>query len=361
VFFQITVFLLSIPFFERIAFELMNFGLPGGANGTRLFTLLYACCPHIIYWNRCTLTESLAISGMVFFVYYMACYLRTNRTLHLLSLHVIVFLLIMLRPAFLYLLPVMVLFWSYNLIFLKRKLDFLKGVLLTVLTSLSLFFYAQKIQEKTGVFSLTIVSTVNKYTFFRQNGLLDNIDPSLPISVDITSFRNMDLVEEFSVLVDKYGYQGIENFLHFEAKKNCGNYLLKVLLNIQQNGRKMVFIPGGFQENDLSTTGEIILKAIVSINLFFVQLYLFLFIYALVFAVLFRRYIKKLALPLFLWIIVCAHIATIFLGSYGQYSRLIAPVYPLLLLMFGVLAGVFLRVIRGIVWKRVTHKRGLQS
>lgn len=336
VFFQIAVFLLSIPFFDRIALDLTR-----SEKISFYITLLYACCPHIIYWNRCTLTESLAITGIVFFVYNMARYSLTKRTLYMLSFHIILFLLIMLRPVFLYLLPVIMLFWIYNLIFLKRTSDFLKGIFLMSLTGLLLFFYAQNIQKKTGVFSLTFVSTVNKYEFFKQNGLLDHIEPSLPISFDIIAFRKVPVVEEFNILVNKYGYQEIERFLQFEIKKNYRKYFSKVLLNVQQNGKKLVFIPGGFQEYDNSTIGEIILKAIVSVNLFFMQLYLFLFIYILAFMILFRKHKKKLMLPIFLWVIVCAHMATIFFGSYGQYSRLTAPVYPLLILMLGQLACFF--------------------
>jgi hypothetical protein len=338
VLFQILVFLLSIPFFERIALELTR-----SEKISFFVTLLYACCPHIIYWNRCTLTESLAITGMVFFVYHIMCYLRTNRTLHILSFHAILFLLIMLRPAFLYLLPAIMLFWIYHLIFLKRKLDFLNGAFWTVLTGLLLFFYAQNIQKKTGVFSLTVVSTVNKYEFLKQNGLLDDVEPSSPVAVEIIGFRDTTVVDEFKVLVNKYSYRKIEHFLQFEIKKNYRKYLSKVLLNVQQNGRKLVFIPGGFQEKDNSTIGEIILKTIVSVNVFFLQLYLFLFIYVLIFIVLLRKHKRKVELPIFLWIIVCAHLVTIFLGSYGQYSRLTAPVYPLLILMFGQLAC-FLKV-----------------
>jgi hypothetical protein len=210
-----------------------------------------------------------------------------------------------------------------------------------MLTGLPLFFYAQNIQRKTGVFSLTVVSTVNKYVFFSQNGLLDHIEPSLPVSVDIIGLRNTPVADELNVLVNKYGYREIERFLRFETKKNFGKYLSKILLNIQQNGRKLVFIPGGFQEENHSTAGEIILKAIVLINLFFLHLYLFLCIYALVFMILFRKHKERLTLPIFLWVIVCAHMATIFIGSYGQYSRLTAPVYPLLILMFGWMACFF--------------------
>jgi hypothetical protein len=233
------------------------------------------------------------------------------------------------------------LFWIYNLIFLKRKLDFLNGAFWTILTGLLLFFYAQNIQEKTGIFSLTVVSTVNKYEFLKQNGLLDDVAPSSPVAVEIIGFRDTTVANEFKVLVNKYGYRKIERFLQFEIKKNYRKYLSKVLLNVQQNGRKLVFIPGGFQVNDNSTIGEIILKAIVSVNVFFLQLYLFLFIYVLIFIVLLRKHKRKVELPIFLWIIVCAHLATFFLGSYGQYSRLTAPVYPLLILMFGQLACFF--------------------
>ncbi|MDR0732898.1 MAG: hypothetical protein LBF08_02380 [Dysgonamonadaceae bacterium] len=336
IFIQIAIFLLSIPFFHRIVTELTHSG-----KISLYVTLLYACCPHIIYWNRCTLTESLSITGMVFFVYHVASYLRTNRTRHILSFHVILFLLIMLRPAFLYLLPAIMLFWIYGLIFLKRKRDFLKGAFLMTVTGLLLFFYAQNMLQKTGVFSLTTVSTINKYVFFRQNGLLDNIEPSSPVAFEVAGFRNMTVADELNVLRDKYGYSGIERFLALETKKNYGNYLSKVLINIQQNGRKLVFIPGGFREDDNSTVGEIILKAIVSVNLFFQHLYLFLFIYAPVLIILFQKHKERLTLPLFLWVIVCAHMTTIFLGSYGQYSRLTAPVYPLLILMFGQTACFF--------------------
>ncbi|OAV73456.1 hypothetical protein Barb6_00213 [Bacteroidales bacterium Barb6] len=333
VFIQIAIFILSIPFFRYIAFTIAQ-----SDKISFCTTLLYACCPHIIYWNRCTMTESLAATGLIFFLYYIIRYLHTNKYQYIMKFHILIFFLIMLRPSLLYLIPIIIIFWGYILIVKKKIVDFSKGIFFTIVSILLILGYATGIKKEINVLSLTNVSIINQYILFSQSGLLDNVVRLSPVSFELDNFNEIQPEEEIAILTSKYGYKIINDFLQSELKYNFKGYLLAVFSNLQQAGKKLVFIPGGFQENDNSSIGEFLLKSIVAINLFFLQLYVFLLFYVIIFIYIYLKNRKLLLLPVLLWMIVCANLAVIFLGAYGQYSRLMVPVYPIIILMFGVLA-----------------------
>jgi hypothetical protein len=328
---QIVVFFLTIPLFKQVTIVLTK-----SVPATFFITLVYACCPHIAYWNRSTLTESLAISGIVFLVYFMVQFVKTNKIIYAVAIQAATLALIMLRPAFLYLIPAMLIFWiGFGCAKNQNVLRNVKWGGLFLLTCTAVYLYARTIEKKTGVFSLTTVSTINMYSQYRQFGIL-NDSISYPLIVaDVNNFQNLADGEDWIALTDKYQFDYINDFLISCRNKNPGKYLKGVLVNVQQNSRKLVFIPGGFKENDNSSPGTWILHAIVALNIFFLHLYIFLALYPFLVAYGTHKKWKQMKLPFLLWMLACAHLATVFLGSYGQFSRLTAPIYPLIILMAG--------------------------
>ncbi|PWL87974.1 MAG: hypothetical protein DBY17_04880 [Oscillospiraceae bacterium] len=76
-----------------------------------IFTLLFGLQPGIVGYETSVMTESLSISGVVFLVFLLARYLDERRRCDAVGLGVLALFLVLLRPAFLYLVGVLAVFW----------------------------------------------------------------------------------------------------------------------------------------------------------------------------------------------------------------------------------------------------------
>lgn len=98
---QSIIFLFSVPCFYRLA-KIFT----GKNNITFWFTVFYSLVPGISSWNNAILTESLAISGTIFLFYFAINGWMKVQASSLLGFTISLCLLCMLRPSFLYLLPI---------------------------------------------------------------------------------------------------------------------------------------------------------------------------------------------------------------------------------------------------------------
>ena len=83
--------------------------------------MCYACHPAILVWQKIIMTESMALSGVVFFLYFFVRFLVTKKIIYSLLINLFLFLLIMLRPGFVFLIPIVILFWLYFILKLKKN------------------------------------------------------------------------------------------------------------------------------------------------------------------------------------------------------------------------------------------------
>ncbi|MBQ9639839.1 MAG: glycosyltransferase family 39 protein [Bacteroidales bacterium] len=149
--------------------------------GRQLFSTRYlAECVALYYsvviapaWCNELLTESLSMSLMIIMVYEMMTLLRKWSYVRAVGIHLLAFVMIMLRPTFLILLVVLPVVWT---IFCLRSSVYIRGVILLMLgcfVGIGVLMYAQNMEQHFGKKSLTISFLANDVYILKNSGLWD--------------------------------------------------------------------------------------------------------------------------------------------------------------------------------------------
>lgn len=214
-----------------------------------LLTFLYGCNPQIFSWDKVILTESLAISGTVIFIYNIIKYLKDPLAKTGCFLAVFSLILVFHRPTFLLLLFCYFLFLVVYRFYLKRNKDIVNipllvsGACILVVMVYSSFYY-----KAYGLFSITSVMPrqllyVCAEQGFYQSGSNESLinDISCLLSGDEKPYPSLTEIEE---LVKKYGLKESQEFAikcFLKEPVSYLNYLIKTLLNegmqVFTNGR----------------------------------------------------------------------------------------------------------------------------
>jgi len=137
-------------------------------------SLYYACHPAILGFNAGIYTESLAVSGTVFAVFLLISYLDHPGYGKAIMMGIVIFLLIMLRPSFLLFLPIFLLLWTVRLI-VVREPRFRETDLTCLWASFAVLIlvlgYCQLFKQKYGEFSLSDVVYFNQFCIVVQSGI----------------------------------------------------------------------------------------------------------------------------------------------------------------------------------------------
>lgn len=318
---QSAIFVLSTRYFYKLV---------------RLFTdrsdisfwisIFYSLVPGFIDWNNTILTESLAIAGTVFLFYFAVNGWQRNCVRALLQFTVCLCLLCMLRPSFIYLLPVCAILWFVSFFMKeKRKIAYygLSGVAFVAVVVLCYSFCFQRIY---GIFTPSAVGTVNQYCIARQRNLLEpDVVNNKELKLDLIRIlqrTNTESIEpyfnEFKELSRKYTLSDIHKAVSTSINHNWRLYLTETIKIAQSAGNWKIF-------------DSYVTKPIIRIKMNF--LYLFVVVYALFLVIITCRTKKVPYLSLFIYMAGCANIVFILLGAQGEWTRLIAPSLPLFLIM----------------------------
>jgi len=167
VIFQYFLYWLSILFFYRIV---KNYPLsPFCTHGC---VLVYALSPTLLAWNQMIYTESLSISSFVIVIALFSIYLCRPVYVTAILLGFSGFYLVMLRPSFLFFPLLMLVLWLP--IMISRRVEFCKhltGLGCTIVSLCFIFGYCHLVQKKCGVFSVSEVVVTNQYLILVQSGL----------------------------------------------------------------------------------------------------------------------------------------------------------------------------------------------
>lgn len=166
--FQSLISVLCIPYLYKICLEIFK-----SRYASFLLTLFYALWPFLaMMWNHMILTESLATSFSILLIYNLLFVYKSGRLRYAVFSIILLFILIFLRPIFVYMLPV--LFVSALLLWLsrnRRKLAFIIAIG-TLVNSLLLVGYMHEFEKEYGFFAVSDVSVWNKDAIICYNGLL---------------------------------------------------------------------------------------------------------------------------------------------------------------------------------------------
>lgn len=163
---QYLIFLISGLALARIALKyISNYKI------SFWITTIYLITPGFVGYTLYILTESLSISGIIFFIWFLAKDMpKPPSSRNMLIACILLFILVFLRPIFIYLIPVVVIYafliaWQYGLRGFKPVLT---AVIMMFVVVTCLFGYKKAIAREYGLNSMTLISVVNNWCTARQ-------------------------------------------------------------------------------------------------------------------------------------------------------------------------------------------------
>lgn len=323
---QHLVFLLSIHYFRQVASMALSSGHKAHSSEQVVLwlTLCYAIFPVTSVWGSILLTESFAVSGVVFFAYHMLSYTCCHRASSAIWSAVFMLLLILLRPFFVYLIPIALLFWLFML--KARRPGALMGCVAVLLVGLSQLAYCYQFQRQFGLFAHSSVSTVNSAYLGFQDGLMR---PEFTTNGDYQAF-----IQEHNGTSDPWP-------VCLDAMERFG--CLEVNRSVKAS---MHALPMEWADHALSRLGTVsharynvsyvVSNPISSVFRFSVMfLFIFLVCYAIGMVYFWLRHRRVPYASLLLWLIVAGCVATSVIAAQSDWGRLTAPSFPLFLCMLG--------------------------
>ena len=247
--------------------------------------------------------------------------------------HLIVLLLILLRPGFIYLLPVS------GIVFLKQVLEKHKRELLVVFSTFIVVLavvgsYMSVIYMKYGVFSLTSVSDINLYWMLRERNMIesDNVN-DVNLKSYLVNHKNVyycprefwKYYDEGVEIVDKFGWTSIHSVVQNSLRNNTMQFIFR--------GNKVyeLELPVGVSSRDYCQHRYLKFIASFSINSF--ELLFVLISYFVLLIVCFFKERKTPWLSLSFLLIVSMHFMSLFLLAPNNYGRLLLPSTPIILIV----------------------------
>lgn len=344
---QICGFLISIYYFRKLCEMFM------GKKIVFIATLVYVIHPSFCRIATWIMTESLSTSVFVILCYYILLCLRSDNKVNTLILFILSVFIVFIRPSFIFLLPLLLVLWMY-VYYKKRTKIVLSNLILHVVVIAMYFGYCCIFQSKYGVFTMSSVSTMNKYYILRQHNLIsvDGLQCQGAVSYLKKQIATKDVKPnyygEFGSIYAKYGfdtaYQITSNSIkahpieYFAAMKNrffksLSYYCLYPGAELGERtlpGQRS-FISYHYGMSQSKVVGNILMVIERSINISMLLLYQL----ALVYCILWLRKsrhgsprIELLMAPIFT---VCMCFISV-IGAQDDFSRLIIPVSPLVIL-----------------------------
>lgn len=336
---QHLIFLLSIRYFYKVAL----FVNPS-KNAAFWLTLLYAVLLPISSLSNYILTESFAISGMVFLCYFLIRLFKSPTILLASICSFILLFLIFLRPSFIYIFPVLLLLLLIIILRYKLSKIIFYQILPLFVSITCILIYMKAFEKRYGVFALSSVSTINQYYMARQYGLLNieeisnkSLRNDLLESFEKNGIRTEDadlLWDEANEMCDKYQLKEINEVIYQSYKTNKIGYIKSIVGRLYRSSQNCIFTYNPSFKFSAFTD-------ILGLNLKINFLYLFLIIYTCILT--FWIFAKK-TLPLLsiLFLLIgISNITVAIVGAQADWGRLILPSMPLYLLMFGQICGMF--------------------
>lgn len=200
---QYVIFVLSVKYFHKMANMMLK------DRTALIVTAFYAIYPTFNSWGNLLLTDSLGLSMSVFFIYASLKVIMDGSIRHSFVATIMLLLLLALRPSSVSLLIPAALSFFLLLFIKERRMAGVLGLAGIAVCSVCLLVYSEKVEEKTGVFTPSTVSVANDLTIARMYGYL------LPEAVEDTH-----LSEVLRDNYDKYGQELQEGPVFYGAIGN---------------------------------------------------------------------------------------------------------------------------------------------
>lgn len=321
---QLSVLFLSIHCFYGMASRFLR-------SETLAFwlTLIYAVIS--VTWVVFVLTEIFAISLVVFLLYYTIELYGGFSLRSAAGFGGMLLLLIFLRPAMIYLLPVFMVWWVLVAIMRKRRrIAAAAGLAAVLVTSSAVLLYMRAFEREHGRFMITAVSMINQiecaklYISHKE----DNIDNEV-LRHELNE-GNADTLAGSS--------DSVEVSLNKTYDDLMGYYRQNPLVFVKSVGSRLyryrnvplfnVFI------SSLATVCDMFMPRLPT-------LYMFLMLYMLILVCIMIRHRMIPLLSVLIWALAMSHVFVTVVGAQYDFERLLLPAWPMVLLLFGQICARF--------------------
>lgn len=332
---QHLIFLISVFFFERLLHSFIK-------SDRIIFwlTLFYAVFPAVNTWANCILTESLAISGSVFLLY-LICRVTNNPSfITLLLFTILIIFLLLLRPIFIYILPVIFITMLY--LACLRKKGGIAGIICASIASFAIFGYMREFKREYGLFSFSSVSTINQYYMARQYNVIipkSIQDPALCHDIDSLYKINGDIVYEHKTLWNEANY--LASIHPLNVLNNEIGRMSRINFKATAHGLSKRFAQAS--KEFLFTTFIWDLTKLFGFGFFSGSLYFFLIVFS---SILLTWIIRNKGLPwktLLILMLGVSNIIVAIVGGQEDWARLTSPSIPIWIILIGQFCELFQR------------------
>lgn len=157
-----------------------------GSDKLRLVAMWVYGTSYVIFsWETFVLTESLALSGVVFYIGLLAAFLKAPKARYAVAIFALLLLLTFIRPTFLMYFPItLVFFFCYAVLHKKWKALF-QACACCLVFFLPLHFYMSAYEEKFGVYTTSRLLARQTAVIIAHTGMLEDPAPSQKELADI--------------------------------------------------------------------------------------------------------------------------------------------------------------------------------
>ena len=328
---QAILFLISAKWFYYLITNLF-----GSRKYSLIFSFIYIIHPSLNGWTLSILTESLSISMSVGMLYFIVKSMDGGK-IYLLYTTICVFLLIFIRPSFIYILPSMLVFYLMSI-----KVSFMKsliGIIGLLICTCSQLLYMELYSGRYGLFTTTRIGINNQYVIARQYGYLD---PAYSPSEDFGDYINQNIKEnglqsnDLTVLCNEshnatqhYKLQDISETIKGSIIEHPEKLLISICKRLYLTGTSSAFdcpqIPLSYLSHMVG----------FCINSVFLLLILSIFV---IIRELTTDY-HNACFMILLFLMILGNIFVMMLGSFNCYGRLFVPSIPCVLVLVSMLAS----------------------
>lgn len=208
-----------------------------------LFTILYALSSSIVGWNNIILTESLALSGTLIFLYYAIKYIKKPYFLTGLVAIIIAFVLTFHRPTSIIYVLFLEIFWIARFIFERKniKIDF-KCFIVSTISIILIVIYSILFHKTFGIFSISdAVVRQDLYVSISEGYYKSSNNKKFVEDIDFMLESKKNTWQTVYYILDNYTLDNIKNITNYCRKQNLDEYseyimdLIKEHTNIKYN------------------------------------------------------------------------------------------------------------------------------
>lgn len=298
-------------------------------------TVLYSVSPGMVALNNYILTESFAIVLSVFIAHALLSLLSSKSWWVVIRFSILLFLLVFLRPAQVYYLPVLLFILGCMSFFSDKRTIALKCLSGVFSISILFLLYVWAFHSTYKVYSPSGISVVNQFYIGRSRGLisLDNLNnPAighfLVDSLYATNPQGAPYYEAYSA-IDHLGLEVLDDEIHHSMRQNPGGWVKAIGSRLHNSGGQPLYNFGPF----------LTIRGPFSIKMSSVYCFLIIVTILLCFVIIYNNNIPWFTASIFL--LSLANMAVSILGSQSDWGRLALPSVPFLLLIFGIFCSFF--------------------